>query len=302
MEWITDPAAWWMDPFVSNGFMRNALWAGLLVVATTSVVGTWVVLRGMSFFGEALAHGVLPGIAIAFVLGQSTTAGALLAALAMVGGINLIRARSPLGEDTSIGVLFVGFLALAVVIMSSRAGAWVGDLNRFLFGSITGVDDADLRRQGVAAVFTLAIAALFHRAFLVMTFDEVQARLLGLRPRLAHAVLLVLLAVSIVASFEAVGSLLVFAVLVAPPAAASLLVRRVPVIMAAAAAIGAASVVIGLLVSYHNDTAAGATVALAAVAMFAAALTLRTLLTARSRSVGSPRRDLVAGAPSGPAG
>lgn len=290
MEFATDPAAWWLEPFIDNGFMRDALWAGLLVVATTSTVGTWVVLRGMSFLGEALSHGVLPGIAIAFVLGANTTVGALAAAAAMVAGVSLIRTRSPLGEDTSIGVLFVGFLALAVVIMSSQHGAWSGDLHRFLFGSITGVDSADLRRQAVAAAFTLVVAALFHRAFLVMTFDEVQARLLGLRPRLAHAVLLVLLAVSIVASFEAVGSLLVFAVLVAPPAAAALLVRRVPVIMAAAAAIGAASVVVGLLVSYHYDTATGATIALAAVSMFAAALALRTLLTARSRSLTPVRR------------
>lgn len=295
MEWITDPVAWWLDPFVTSGFMRDALWAGLLVVATTSVVGTWVVLRGMSFFGDALSHGVLPGIAIAFVLGQSTAAGAMVAAVAMAVGVNLIRTRSPLGEDTSIGVLFVGFLALAVVIMSSQAGSYAGDLHRFLFGSITGVDGADLRRQAIAAVFTLAVAALFHRALLVMTFDETQARLLGLRPRLAHAALLGLLAVSIVASFEAVGSLLVFAVLVAPPAAAALLVRRVPVIMATAAAMGSASVVIGLLVSYHHGTATGATIALAAVGMFAAALTLRTLLTARWSRLPFGRRPVGAG-------
>lgn len=281
MEWITDPVAWWLDPFVTNGFMRDALWAGLLVVATTSVVGTWVVLRGMSFFGEALSHGVMPGIAVAFVLGQSTAVGALVAAAAMAVGVNLVRTRSPLGDDASTGVLLVGFLALAVVIMSSRSGAYAGDLNRFLFGSITGVDGTDLRRQAAAAAFTLAAAVLFHRAFLVMTFDEAQARLLGLRPRLAHIVLMGLLAVSIVASFEAVGSLLVFAVLVAPPAAATLLVRRVPVIMAAAAAIGGAAVVTGLLISYHYDTAAGATIALSAVGLFVAALTLRTLLTAR---------------------
>ncbi len=99
--------------------MRNALYAGLLVVLTTSVVGTWVVLRGMSFLGDALAHGVLPGIAIAFIIGVNTTIGAFVAALVMVLGINLIRNHSPLPEDASIGVLFVGFLALAVVIMSS---------------------------------------------------------------------------------------------------------------------------------------------------------------------------------------
>lgn len=284
MDFLTNPVAWWIEPFTSNTFMQNALAAGLLAVLATSIVGTWVVLRGMSFLGDALAHGVLPGIAIAFVLGVNTTLGALVAALAMVGGVNVIRAASPLPEDTSIGVLFVGFLALAVVIMSSQSGSYSGDLNRFLFGSITGVDNGDLVRQAIAGVITVVGVAIFYRALLVMTFDETQAQLLGLRPRLAHIVLLVLLAFSIVASFEAVGNLLVFAFLVAPPATATLLVRRVPVIMATAVGIGAASVVVGLLVSFHHDTAAGATMALAAVVIFLAAL----LGTSAARSVRRP--------------
>jgi len=206
MEFLTDPVAWWIDPFTSNIFMRRALYAGLLVVLTTSVVGTWVVLRGMSFLGDALAHGVLPGIALAFIIGVDTTIGAFVAAIAMVWGINMIRSHSPLPEDTSIGVLFVGFLALAVAIMSSSSGAYVGDLNRFLFGSVTGVDADDLRRQAIAAVISVGGVIVFYRAFLVMTFDHAQAQVLGLRPRLAHGVLLVLLAVSIIASFEAVGT------------------------------------------------------------------------------------------------
>jgi len=280
MEVLTDPGAWWIDPFLSNVFMRRALYAGLLVVLTTSVVGTWVVLRGMSFLGDALAHGVLPGIAVAFIIGVHTTIGALVAALAMVWGINLIRSHSPLPEDTSIGVLFVGFLALAVAIMSSSSGAYTGDLNRFLFGSITGVNNGDLLRQAIAAAISLAGVAVFYRAFLVMTFDHAQARVLGLRPRLAHGVLLALLAISIIASFEAVGNLLVFAFLIAPPATAVLLVRRVPRIMAAAAAIGTGSTVLGLLVSYHHDTAAGATMALATVVIFLAVLTVKALLLA----------------------
>lgn len=277
MEFLTEPISWWIDPFVSNAFMRNALWAGLLAVLATSVVGTWVVLRGMSFLGDALAHGVLPGIAIAFVVGVDTTVGALLAALVMVGGINLIRSHSPLPEDTSIGVLFVGFLALAVVIMSSQSGSYTGDLNRFLFGSVTGVDNGDLVRQGIAAAVSLLGVTVFYRAFLVMTFDETQARLLGLRPRLAHAVLLGLLAISIVASFEAVGNLLVFAFLIAPPATATLIVRRVPMIMAVAVALGTVAVVTGLLVSYHHETATGATMALASVIIFLAVLLVRSV-------------------------
>ena len=287
MEFLTDPVTWWIDPFTSNVFMQRALYAGLLVVLTTSVVGTWVVLRGMSFLGDALAHGVLPGIALAFIVGVDTTIGAFIAAMAMVWGINMIRNHSPLPEDTSIGVLFVGFLALAVAIMSSSSGSYTGDLNRFLFGSITGVDAADLRRQAIAAAISLGGVALFYRAFLVMTFDHAQAEVLGLRPRLAHGVLLVLLAISIIASFEAVGNLLVFAFLIAPPATAVLLVRRVPRIMATAAAIGTVSAVIGLLASYHYDTAAGATMALTTVVLFLGVLTIKAML----RAIGSRRGD-----------
>jgi len=289
MEFITDPAGWWFDPFVSNAALRTELLAGLLVVLATSVVGTWVVLRGMSFLGDALAHGVLPGIAIAFIVGFNTTVGALIAAAIMVAGLGLIRTHSPLPEDTSIGVLFVGFLALAVVIMSTQSGAYTDDLNQFLFGSIADVDRAGLTRQAVVAALSVAGVIVFYRSLLVMTFDETQARMLGLRPRLAHGVLLVLLAMSIVASFETVGSLLVFAFLIAPPATAALLVRRVPRIMVTAGGVGALAVVIGLLVSYHHGTAPGATMALTAVSLFLVALGGRVAVSA---GVAARRREM----------
>jgi len=276
MDFLTNPVNWWIEPFVENIFMRKALWSGLLAVLATSTVGTWVVLRGMSFLGEALAHGVLPGLAIAFIVGGDTTLGAVVAALAMVAGINLIRNHSPLPDDSSIGLLYVGFLALAVVIMSSSSGAYSGDLSRFLFGSITGVTNSDLVRQSAIAAVVLLGVVFFHRAFLVMTFDEVQARLMGLRPRMAHAALLALLAIAIVASFQAVGNLLVFAFLVAPPSTATMLVRRIPAIMITATMLGSASVVVGLLISYHHDTAAGATMALGTVVMFLIALAIRS--------------------------
>ncbi|TVR24869.1 MAG: metal ABC transporter permease [Ilumatobacter sp.] len=268
MAFLTDPWAWWVEPFLDNPFMRNALWAGLLAAIATSVVGSWVVLRGLAFLGDALAHGVLPGIALAFVIGLDTTIGAFVAALLMVGGINLIRNHSPLPDDTSIGILFVGFLALAVVIMSSQLGSYTGDLNRFLFGSVTSVTPAGLRRQAIAAAVVLGGVIVFYRAFLVMTFDEVQARMLGFRPGLANFGLLVLLTVSIIASFETVGSLLVFAFLIAPPAAASLIVRRVPWLMVTAAGFGVISALIGVLVSFHHRAAAGASMALVSVVLF----------------------------------
>ena len=261
MEFLTDPWTWWIEPFTANVFMQRALLAGLLAVVATSVVGTWVVLRGMTFLGDALAHGVLPGIALAVVIGVSPTLGALVAAAVMVGGVHVVRRHSPLPEDASIGLLFVGMLALAVVIVSAGAAADAGDLHRVLFGSVTGLEAADLWRQAVAAAIAVGGAMAFHRAFLVLTFDETQAALLGLRPRLTHIVLMGLVAMSVVASFEAVGSLLVFA----PPATAVLLVRRIPLVMVAAVAVGSVAVVAGALISFHHDTAAGATMALVAV-------------------------------------
>lgn len=274
MDFLTDPWNWWIVPFADNPFMRDALVAAVLTVLTTSVVGTWVVLRGMSFLGDALAHGVLPGIAIAFIIGVDTSIGALLAAGAMVLGIAAIRRHSPLPEDTSIGVLFVGFLALAVVIMSTQQASYVGDLNRFLFGSITGLDDADLARQAIAAAIAVVGVVLLYRALLVMTFDVTLAQMLGLRPGLTQAALLVLVAISIVASFQSVGNLLVFAFLVAPPAAASLVARRVPMIMVVSIGFGTAAALVGILISYHHDSATSATMALCSVVLFFIVLTL----------------------------
>jgi ABC-type Mn2+/Zn2+ transport system permease subunit len=186
----------------------------------------------------------------------------------MAAGIGAIRAASPLPDDASIGILFVGFLSLAVVIMSTHRSSYAGDLNRFLFGSVTGIDSGDLLRQVVATAVTLGGVVVLYRALLVGTFDERQARLLGMHPRLAHLGLLVLLAVAIVSSFSTVGNLLVFAFLIAPPATATLIVTRVPAVMACSTVVGAATGLIGLLISYHQSTAAGATMSLCTVSAF----------------------------------
>ena len=284
MTWLTDPIGWWIDPFVDNAFMREALLATVLAVACTSVIGTWVVLRGLAFLGDALAHGVLPGIAIAWVIGIDTSIGAIIAALAMVGGVAVIKQGSPLPDDVSIGVLFVGFLALAVVIMS--AGAATGDLTRFLFGSINAVDGTDLARLGIVTAVVLTAVAIGHRALLVSTFDPLQARLGGLHPRATHLLLLALVALAIVASFETVGSLLVFAFLIAPPATASLLARRVVSIMALAVLLGCGASPVGLLVSYHHRAAAGGSMALANVVVFMVALIARRFVGATSEQPG----------------
>lgn len=286
MDFLINPISWWVDPFVANPFMQRALLAAALAVLSTSTAGSWVVLRGLSFLGDALAHGVLPGIAIAFILGGNLTLGALLAALAMMLGISAIRNFSPLRDDAAIGLLFVGMLSLGVVVLSRQSGSYVGELSQLLFGSITGIGNNDLLRSCITASITVGGVLLFHRSFMALTFDETQARLLGMRPRLAHFVLLVLLAVAIVSSLQVVGTLLVFALLVGPPATAWLLVRRVPFMMFTAVLMGWLAALVGILVSYHYDTAAGASVALCSVALFLVVLFGRALLR---RVVALPR-------------
>lgn len=248
-------------------FMQRALLGSLVAVVATSLVGTWVVLRGLAFLGDALAHGVIPGIALAVLWGFSPVIGALGAALVMSGAVTLVSTRSVVREDTGIGLLFVGMLSLGVIIVS-RSETFTTDVTTLLFGDVLGVTAADIRGQAVAAAVVLAVIVLGHRPFLALTFNRDKAATLGMHPALAQAALLAVLAVSIVASFQAIGTLLVFGLLVGPPATASLLVRRVPLMMVTSVAAGAVAVVTGLLVSFHHGTAGGATIAAVSVGLF----------------------------------
>lgn len=252
MELLTEPFGF--------EFLRNTLYAGLLTVVASSLVGTWVVLRGMSFMGDALAHGVLPGIAVAYILGGNLLLGGAVSAALMIGGVSLASARSRLGEDVSIGLLFVGMLAAGVAIIS-KGGAYAGDLTTILFGEPLGVRAEDVRAAGVAAAVTVVVTVALYRPFLVLSFSRAKAQVLGLRPGVAHVAMLALIAGVIIASFRTVGTLLVFALLVAPPATAALVARRVPVMMAVAVGVGWFSVVAGLIVSFHAATATGPTIA-----------------------------------------
>jgi len=255
------------EPFAC-GFMRSALYAGLLTVAAGSIVGTWVVMRGMTFMGEALAHGVLPGVALAFILGGPLLVGAAVSAAVMIAGVAAASSRSRLGDDVSIGLLFVGMLALGVTIIS-KGGAYAGDLTAILFGDPIGVTRGDLVVAVVAVVVALSATVLLYRPFLVLAFSRSKAEAFGLRPGLAHLAMLVLVAVVVISAFRTVGTLLVVAFLVAPPATAALVTRSVPVMMAASVLIGSLTVVVGLTVSYHAATAASATIAgLTVIAFF----------------------------------
>jgi ABC-type Mn2+/Zn2+ transport system permease subunit len=257
----------WFTEAFDPEFMQRALLAGLLACAATAVVGTWVVLRGLTFLGDALAHGVIPGLALAVLWGFSPVLGAFVAALVMSGAVTLVSRRARVREDTGIGLLFVGMLSLGVVIVS-RSDNFTTDVTSLLFGDVLGVTAGDLWGQAVGAAAVVVASVVLYRPFLALAFNAEKAATLGMRPTLTHVALMILLATAIVASFEAIGTLLVFGLLIGPPATASLLVRRVPLIMLVAVALGALAVVLGLAVSYHHDTAGGATIAGIAVAEF----------------------------------
>ncbi|MEM9465498.1 MAG: zinc ABC transporter permease AztB [Actinomycetota bacterium] len=241
-------------------FMQRALFGGLVAVVATSIVGTWVVLRGLTFLGDALSHGVIPGIALAILWGFSPVLGAFIAAVVMSGLVTLVSSRTVVREETAIGLLFVGMLALGVVIVS-RARSFATEVTSLLFGDVLGVTREDIRTQLIATAIVVVVSVVMYRPFLALTFNRAKAQTLGLRPALAQAVLLMLLALSIVASFQAIGTLLVFGLLIGPPATAMLIVRRVPSIMLLAIVHGSLAVVFGLAISFHYDTAGGATIA-----------------------------------------
>jgi len=280
MDWLTEP--------FRLGLQQKALYGGLLAAVSSALVGTWVVIRGMTFLGDALVHGVIPGIALAILLGFDPTIGAVAAALVMIAGINLVHRQTTFSEDTGIGLLFVGMLGLGVILIS-RTPSYGGSLTAILFGDALGVTDGDLVLLITTFVVVVATSVAFYRPFLVLSFNEAKAKLFGLRPGAAHFLLLALITLVIVASFKTVGTLLVFGLLVGPPATAALLVRRVPAMMLVAAVIGALSVVAGLIVSYHLDTAASATIAVIPVALFFLALSGRALAQRKPTESASDR-------------
>ncbi|MCC9690436.1 zinc ABC transporter permease AztB [Streptomyces althioticus] len=279
MEWLT-------VPFEAT-FVQRALWGGILVSAICASAGTWVVLRGMAFLGDAMSHGLLPGVALAALLGGNLIVGAVASAVVMTAGVTALGRTPRLSQDTGIGLLFVGMLSLGVIIVS-RSQSFAVDLTGFLFGDVLAVRKQDLLVLAAALLATLAVSVLGHRAFLALAFDERKAHTLGLRPRLAHAVLLGLLGLAIVASFHIVGTLLVLGLLIAPPAAALPWARSVRGIMTLAALLGATATFGGLLLSWHLSTAAGATVAALAVSLFFLSHMVSGLRDRRARHTPAP--------------
>ena len=269
-----------IDPFANNEFMRLALFGGILVACTCAIAGTFVVLRGLAFVGDALAHGVLPGIATAMLLGVSGIVGAAIGAAVMMGGVSMVSRRFRLSGDTAIGLLFVGMLALGVMI-TSRSSSFVGDLAHILFGELLGITTTDLAWQFIALLVVGAIAFVGRRPFLLLSVDDGLARTSGFSARLFHNVMLAMVAITVIASFQTVGTLLVLGMLIAPAATGSLFARRIESMMLIAALVGSLSTYIGLLVSYHYDLAAGASIVLTAVVIFAISATANEIRKSR---------------------
>ncbi|NLE82177.1 MAG: metal ABC transporter permease [Rhodococcus sp.] len=270
---------WLLDPFAVS-FVQRALFSGMLVSILCALVGTWVVLRGMAFMSDAVAHGMLPGIAVSYLVGANLLVGAAVSALVMIFGISWVSKDSELSEDTGIGLLFAGMLALGVVIVS-RSSSFAVDLTGFLFGDVLSATQTDVWWLVAATALAAAVSALCYRPFVALVFDPRKAHTLRLGPRGAHVAMLALVVLAVVASFQVVGTLLVFGLLIAPSATAYLFGRSIGQTVGIAALLGWSATFIGLLVSWHGDTAAGATIAGIAVLQFflagAARSALRTL-------------------------
>ncbi|HEY8173558.1 MAG TPA: iron chelate uptake ABC transporter family permease subunit [Dehalococcoidia bacterium] len=263
---MTDITGYVTDP-LQYEFMRRALIEVVLMGAVTGAIGTYIVLRGLSFIGDALSHAIFPGIVIAFLLGKSIFFGALIFGVLTSAGIAVVATNRRVKEDSAIGVLFAGTFALGVVLISSSKN-FTRDLASFLFGNVLGVTTHDIWLSAIVGALVIGLMLLFYKELLITSFDRVAAQAMGLPVFWLDLLLLVLISLTIVVSLRAVGNILVVAMLVTPAAAARLLTDRLPVMIGLSALIGALSGVIGLFVSYHNDVAAGGTIVLVATAIF----------------------------------
>jgi manganese/iron transport system permease protein len=277
-------------------FLPKALLVAVMSSIVCGVVGCYVVLRGMAFIGDAVAHAVFPGLAVAFVVSGNLILGGTLAGVATAVLVAVFAQNRRLREDSVIGVFFVAAFALGIVIIS-RAPGYAGSLQQFLFGSITGIPDEDLYVVGGAGVLVLGVVFLLHKEFVAITLDREMARAMGLRVFWLDIVLYVLVTLAVVISVQTIGNILVLALLVTPAATARLLTDRLAVMMLLAPVIGGLSALVGLYVSWSWDFPTGGTIVLVLTAAFLTAWVL------------APRHGLLArrlrrppGIPADPAG
>lgn len=262
-------------------FMQRALIAALLIGAISGVIGCFIIVRGMSFFGDALSHSILPGVAVAYIFKADLFLGGLVAGVATALGIGWLTGRGRLREDTAIGVVFVGMFALGIVIISSTSSYSV-DLTHILFGNVLGVRPTDLLVMAGCGVVVIGTIILFYKELLAQSFDPTLMQTLRLPGEALRLLLLVLIAVTIVASLQTVGIALMLAMLITPAATAQLLVKRMHHMMLVASLIGMLSGVVGLYCSWHLDVASGAAIVLTSTALFILTFAITHLRGTRS--------------------
>ncbi len=256
---------------LSYPFMVRGMAAAVIVGIVCALVGSYVILRGMAFFGDALAHAILPGVAIGYLISGGASASlfwwGLVTAILTAMGIGAISKGAQLKEDTAIGIVFAGMFALGIALISTMRSYTV-DLVHFLFGNVLGVTPGSLLLTALFGGLVVLIIIAFYKEFLVISFDPVLAETLRLPTEALRYLLLILIAVTIVVSLQTVGVALMLAMLVTPAATAYLLTRRLPTMMAVAALIGAVSGVVGLYFSYYISIASGAAIVLVCTAIF----------------------------------
>lgn len=265
-EWIVRP--------LQYGFMVRGLAAAVLVGIVCAVVGAYVVLRGMAFFGDALAHTILPGVAVGYIVSGGAREPlfwwALGTSVAASLGIGAIAKSGRIREDTAIGIIFAGMFALGIAIIST-VRSYAVDLSHFLFGDVLGVTPRSLAWMAAFGGIVLLMVLAFYKEFLTISFDPVLATTLRLPVNRLNNLLLVLIAITVAVAMQTVGVALMVAMLVTPAATASLLTRRLPPMMVISAALAALSGVIGLYASYYLGITSGSAIVLTATLFFALA-------------------------------
>ncbi|MCA9822887.1 MAG: metal ABC transporter permease [Dehalococcoidia bacterium] len=273
--------SWLIEPWTFS-FMQRALAEVAIVGLVCGVVGCFVVLRGLAFIGDALAHAVFPGVVLSYMVDKTVILGALVFGVITALGIGLLGRNRRVSEDSAIGILFAAFFALDVVLISREVG-FRRDVASLLFGNILGISSTDILTTLVLAAVVLSVTLLLLKELTLVAFDSTMARAAGYPVFTLDMVLLLLVTTTIVISLQAVGNVLVLALVVTPPATARLLTDRLGRMLVVSPIVGFLSGVVGLLGSYHADTAAGASIVLASTAFFLAAL------------AGAPRHGLIAG-------
>jgi manganese/iron transport system permease protein len=256
---------WLIAPF-RFGFMQTALLAAILIGLACASIGVYVVLRRMAFIGDALAHTVLPGLAVAYLNQMNLFVGALIAGVLTALGIGWLSRRDAIREDTAIGIMFTGMFALGVLLISTVRS--FRDLTHILFGNILGVTVDDLILIAIITAVTLLLLFLFHKELELTSFDPIHAEVIGLRADRLRYLLLILLAFTVVTSIQVVGVVMTSALLVTPAAAAALLTNRLPRMIGIAIVIAVVSGIVGLYASFYADVSSGAAIVLASTGMF----------------------------------